>query len=172
HADHASATQFAEKGTEGRCRGGVAHASFHACVDRPSGLVVMAASEYPVGTMSPRTGDPYRDESTPASCIVTIRGKACPGGCLCKASPRQTHPYRWRSLLGWWRHYRVLILHDQPSRAALDQDERAYVLFIHVPYAVRAGERAHATGHGRHRRILVRKAHVQLFDVVRHAAQK
>src|SRR6185437_10768974 len=99
-------------------------------------------------------------------------GQALPWRCLRKASSRRTYPYGWRSLRGWWRHYRVLILHDQPSRAALDQDERAYVLFVHVPYAVGAGERAHATGHGRHRRILVRKTHIQLFDIVRYTAQK
>src|SRR6185437_2757996 len=84
HADHAAATQFAEKGAEGRCRGGVAHASFHACADHPSGLVVMAASEYPVGTMSPRTGDPYRGESTPAGCDSGPPGKPCLGGVSAK----------------------------------------------------------------------------------------
>jgi len=73
---------------------------------------------------------------------------------------------------GWRRHDGILILHDQPSRATFCQDKRAYVLLVHVPYAVGARKGAHATGYRRNRGVFACKAHVQLFDVVRHTVQK
>ena len=72
----------------------------------------------------------------------------------------------------WLRHHeRVVVLHDQPTRATLHHDERPDLTITFVFHTVRRREPAQVAGHGRHGHVWGRHSHVHLCDSIRHALQ-